>query len=110
MLLSSDYLFTRSVPDPSYGYSDSPFHQENEKLLAENDAASQAASAHPTKRFVSGTICFTIFRPGSRSGKKAIQAWKSYMAELTYRQRAVLAFKSRLMAILRKVMTLQKRI
>ena len=25
-----------------------PFHQENEKLLAENDAASQAASTHET--------------------------------------------------------------
>jgi hypothetical protein len=42
-----------------------PFSQENEKLLAENDAASQAASAHPMKRFASETICFSVFRPES---------------------------------------------
>src|SRR5205823_88854 len=37
------------------------FHQANEKLLAKSDAASQAASAYPTKRYASGNSLFTFF-------------------------------------------------
>jgi hypothetical protein len=61
---SSDTILFLAATTSFSAYQDSAnehFHKENEKILTENDAASQAASAHPMKRYVSGNDLFPLF-------------------------------------------------